>query len=246
MLTVASRNQLVIADLHCPYHSGRALEKALNTARARFGDDFDTVIAGDLFDFAELSRHPKDEREDATEVVFSTAGYVTRKIAEWVTGCVVILPGNHDRRFARKTSIPLQIDDLLAVAFKPLGIPDNVRWTNNDYLIIDHTDPARRWLIGHPRNYSQQGGYTAARIAQIRQINVITAHDHTVGQQMSVDGRWRGISCGHMTRPDAHAYKRASLSVHREWSAGFVLLADGVAECCYLGDNGALLWRETP
>lgn len=223
---------LIISDQHAPYHDAQFLEVALamGIARAkRAGVKLNVSIPGDLWDLSEISRHPKDRREAFTETVFSVAGTLLEALCVWVDGTVYITPGNHCRRLARATAIPFSMRDLLALSFQEDTWPDNIKYSNLDYMYIDHPDQAKKWLVGHPRSYSSFGGKIAAEIALIKQINVITAHDHTSGEMISKCGKFRGISCGHTSIPEAHHYKYDSLSVHREWTRGFVIVENGDA-----------------
>ena len=98
-----------------------------------------------------------------------------------------------------------------------------------DYLYLDHPDPARSWLIGHPSHYNSIGGRTAAMIADLEGRNVATAHSHIVGMQQSPSGRWIGWDLGHMTEQRQHLSVRRRLTKFARWNAGFGVIEDGYA-----------------
>lgn len=206
---------LILSDLHCPFENRPWIEYALSCAAARWPDGYGIVLAGDLYDFGELSRHNYDARPALIEREFAAAGEILRLLAG-AAERVVIMPGNHDLRFARRTGLPVLMEQLVRLAAGE--IPRNIETTNYEYVTVGS------WLIGHPQAYSKRGGQVAAQIALIRQRNVIVAHDHTVGMQVSECGRFQGWSLGHCTDQALHRYASQTLTTHRIWTNGAMLL----------------------
>lgn len=229
---LATTSALVISDLHVPYHNADLLQRAIDLKNRRFPEVDQLIIAGDLFDFASISRHPKDGREAAINDELKTAGAVLRELLRPFSRAY-ILPGNHDERLAKKLEahVPMRflIDGCLGG-----DRPDcEIITTEYDYVYLDHPEPERQWIIGHPSHYSGQGGRTPAQIAELEHRNCMTGHNHVIGLSQSPSGRYIGVDIGHMTDPHKHLYVRRRLTKYPRWSAGFAVIVDGYAHPFY-------------
>ena len=241
-LRLDNPSALVLSDLHCPYHHAAMLERAL-ALRAKVYPEVDTlIIAGDLFDFAGLSRHPQDQCEAAVTDELQVAGRVLRALLAPFARAVV-MPGNHDERLAKKLEAHIPMRFLIDGCLGSDRPACQVTTTEYDYVYVEHDDPERRWVIGHPSHYSGMGGRTPASIADLEQRNVMTAHNHVIGLSQSPSGKYIGIDIGHCTDPSQHLYVKRRLTKYPRWSAGFAFLVNGYAHPYYerFSNWGALL-----
>lgn len=229
---LADTSALVIADMHVPYHNADLLNRALDLVTRRHPQVKQVVIAGDLFDFAGISRHPHDQREAAISEELATAGKVLRALLAPFERAY-ILPGNHDERLAKKLEAHVPMRFLIDGCLGTQRPACEIVTTEYDYVYLDHSDPARQWVIGHPSHYSGQGGRTPASIADLEGRNVMTGHNHVIGLQQSPSGKWLGVDIGHMTDPRQHLYVRRRLTKFARWSAGFAVILDGYAHPYY-------------
>lgn len=223
---------LVVSDLHVPYHNADLLNRAVDLVNRRYPSVKAVVIAGDLFDFSSISRHPKDGREAAINEELQTAGEVLRTLLRPFERAY-ILPGNHDERLAKKLEAHVPMRFLVDGCLAGNRPPCEIITTEYDYVYMDHPDPARQWVIGHPSHYSGQGGKTPSGIADLEGRNVITGHNHVIGLAQSPSGKWIGLDIGHMTDPRKHLYVRRRLTKYHRWSAGFAIIVDGYATPFY-------------
>lgn len=225
---ITDPNALVVSDLHVPYHNAALLNTAVRLTVTRYPQVKQVIIAGDLFDFASISRHPKDGREAAITEELKTAGAVLRALLAPFERAYV-LPGNHDERLARKLEAHVPMRFLIDGCLGGDRPACEIVTTEYDYVYVEHDDPERRWVIGHPSHYSGQGGRTPAAIADLEGRCVMTGHNHVIGLQQSASGRYVGIDIGHMTDPSRHLYIKRRLTKFARWSAGFAVLVDGYA-----------------
>lgn len=212
---------LLIGDLHVPHHSAEMLRRAVYITRRYHPGVQTLVIGGDLFDFGSLSSHAHTGPEDDLNDSMRLAGDVLRALGQHFVK-MIILPGNHDERLARKLDKNWDFG-LLVNAALGRDWPDcEVTISEVDYLYM-----GERWLVGHPSNYSGRGGQTPADLADLWGRNVVTWHNHIVGYSQSKSGRYVGIDAGHCTVAGEHFYSTRRLSKYTRWTGGFVVLDEG-------------------
>ncbi len=214
-LTVDAERWLYCSDLHVPLHNRAYIERLMRVAR---GKNIDTlVIGGDLFDFASSSKHPATEVQASLNDTLRIAGDVLVALAG-VFARIVVLPGNHCRRIAKKLNEPLDFDALVHAALRG-RCAAQFTITSRDYVYV-----GTRWLVGHPTFYEASGAAQLARAAIKERRHVIGAHTHLVSLQYTFDARHMVIYPGHMTDPDLTPYIATgrALSRHAEWVNGFV------------------------
>lgn len=228
VLTIPRTNLLVLGDLHVPYHNTTMLRRAVYVVKRHFPHIEDIVVIGDWWDFGVISRHPKDEMQAALDEEIEVSGQVGRALLKhfkraWITN------GNHCQRMARKLDTPLHLKHLYGMAFGRDWPECEMHITDLDYLYADSPDgdPYKNWLLGHPRNYSGQGGKTPSDIAALEHRNVATGHNHIIGTSASKCGRYIGVDVGHSTEPQRHAYVRNALTKYSRWNAGFLVISNG-------------------
>lgn len=221
ILCVPFEDALVLGDLHAPYHNDTMLRRAIYVTQIHYPEVKSIIIGGDIFDFAAISSHPHTSAELNVSATLAHGAEVLRSILRYFDHCY-ICNGNHDERLSKKLDNVWGMDLLLNAAFGKDWPACDVQVTNLDYMHV-----GKNWLVGHPSNYSGQGGKTPSELAEIHQKNVICFHNHHVGMTQSKSGRFMGIDSGHMTQPALHYYRQRRLSKFTAWSAGFTILRRG-------------------
>lgn len=212
------KSALVVGDFHCPYQNIDMLERSISICKAYFPDIKTAILGGDLFDFPSISKYDQVNPAPDPDEVIASAGDVLKFIGVHF-GTVYTLLGNHDSRLSRKINRPLSHRYLIDSALgddRPIGckyIP-----SNSAYMTFG------KYMIGHPSNYSGQGGKTPSEYAEKYHSNVITFHNHVTGSASSKSGEWIGIDAGHLTLPEKHLYQELSFTKFVNWSSGFVII----------------------
>lgn len=228
-LAIPTPNVLVLSDLHCPYHNRAMLRRALQVTRRHYPHIKDVAIIGDIFNHAQISRHPKDAPEVDLNTEHNITAEVLRAILKYFDNAYICM-GNHDIRVSRKLEQPYDLAKLIYGALGGVLPACKLHVSNLSYLYVDAPAYERRWMLGHPSKYSGQGGKTPSEIADIEHVNVVCAHNHRIGRAVSRDGRWEGVDLGHMTDPTQHFYIQSSMNTFPKWSSGFAVISDGYAE----------------
>jgi hypothetical protein len=226
-LSIPTPNVLVLSDLHCPHQNALMLGRALYITQTYFPHIRDIVVAGDIFNFSKLSRHPHNGPASSIKTELKTTGAVLRALfapfdRAWVCS------GNHDEIASKKLDdefggLEFLIDGALG-ADRPAC---KVQVSELDYLMVEDEDPSKRWLLAHPSAYSGLGGKTPSELAQIYQRHTICGHNHVIGMAPSKDAKWIGIDNGHCTDPAFHYYVKRRATKYQRWSAGFTIISDG-------------------
>lgn len=222
-LIVPDDNCLLIGDLHCPYHHKLMLRRAIFVVRTYFPAVRTCIIGGDTFDFSSLSSHPHNSKEADLDETLERAADTLRFIGSYFKH-LYILNGNHDERFSKKLDKSFTLKHLFSAAFGQHWPTSETMITNYDYVRVKDT-----WIVGHPSNYSGQGGKTPADYADIYRLNVACFHNHLIGESQSKSGLNVGIDVGHMTDPEQHYYRERRMSKYTRWNSGFVVLSNGYA-----------------
>lgn len=226
-LVIKGGNALVFSDTHVPHHNKLMLRRAIYIARRYFPHIEDFAVVGDSWDFNSLSRHPKDAPQENLDEVLELGADMYRMVGDYFNRAHVC-NGNHDARIGLKLDAPFTLKRVFNSAFGEGWPTCAMNISNLDYLLLDHDDPTRRWMLGHPSHYNGAGGTTAAAIADLEGMNVATAHSHVVGMQQSKSGRHIGIDLGHMTEPNRHYYLKRRMTKYAKWTAGFLIISNGM------------------
>lgn len=213
-------NALILGDLHVPHHNSVMLERALKITAKEFPHIKTIVIGGDIFDFSSISSYSKDSVQEAINSSIRLGGDVMRALFA-PFDLSIITPGNHDQRLAKKVDANFDFELVINAAFGKNWPKSEVKISNMDYIYM-----GQNWLIGHPSNYSGQGGKTPSDLADLYQRNVITFHNHVVGYSQSRSGKYIGVDAGHSTVEDQHYYKERRLNKFVRWNSGFVVLSN--------------------
>lgn len=181
---------LVFADLHIPYQYEPMIEQAI----LRWTPDH-IVLAGDTFDFDELSQFPRDHRTVLLEDELALAGQVLYALSQ--AAPVTMLMGNHERRILRVLQTPLSFQRLVSLT----GVT-SIKALQREYLFLYDTI-----AVGHGWS-SAIAGKEAARLAEKHQRHVLLGHNHQCGVSVTkTNPPWIGASIGCSCRFESMWYQ---------------------------------------
>lgn len=215
-LTLPMDNYIISCDYHSPYHSELWINRGLAMA-----DKFKIkkhIIIGDLFDFNALKYFTVDDggpvrdfdKEIAqTDPVIKALDYFDENI---------LLCGNHERRVGMKTDSMIQARHLF-------GLYGEGVWNRKfKYSVYDKLFIGKKWMVVHPRSYSQISTSVAKRLAEKYHRNVLNAHGHFVGMTYDRSGKFLAIDLGGMFETKKIDYINLQTTTHPNWKNGFGIL----------------------
>jgi len=215
--SIPDGNYMVFSDPHAPYYDEVYLNRLMLLA-----DKFGVVKAvggGDTLDldFAKYFYDPEKGDLD-TEVIKTTPFFQALQYFDEVT----LIHGNHENRIGRMTDGKVQARHI----FKIFG--EKV-WNEKFKYIENKTrlKIGRKWLVTHPRSYSQIGGSVAVRLAEKYHRNVINAHGHFIAFRYDRSGKYQCIDLGGLFKKGKIKYISESTTTHPEWNPGFGMILDG-------------------
>lgn len=215
---------LVLNDLHIPAIDPPWLERAVAVGR-HFGIS-QCLIAGDFFNAAGISRHPKKK----TPYPFGREVRMGRECLEWLCQyfTVYLEPGNHDDWFVFDHDGQVSFTDAASMLVGSDTVRARLLVTEYDRVTV--LNAGEKWTIPHQSSYSKDGLKVGNQIAQKYQSNVIIPHQHISGKGPDIYNRYVVIDSGGMFNPYRFDYVQLKTSTRREMNQGFVTLLDGWAE----------------
>lgn len=212
----------VASDLHVPYHDDEMIARMLE----RCADDKvpTLVLAGDNFDMPYFSPFGQTDLDAKLEEDMATyRGFI--ETAFEVFQSIIILPGNHDDRYAKQLKYQSGMVGLIRHAGLGDRIEDGTLKVYNDPTIMAENDT---WLITHPSAYGRQPLVVPGLIADLYQVNVMSGHSHHWGMGRSPSGKYIVVETGGLFNPALHEYKQKKISPLRPWIRGYWVLDHGV------------------
>lgn len=212
---------LVISDLHIPLLDMRWFDRAMQTAREKGLRN--VLVAGDLLDGLPASSWPDLVPKYTESMEISQVRSVARYLSEEFDQ-VVILPGNHDRRYIKKAGAYLTFEGLLAGFMR--NLPDNVVVTEYDRVEV-HSG-GQEWVVAHQADYRKKNGAVAQGLIDKFRKNVIVPHQHFSNFHPDENGFNVGLDIGGLMWIDALAYSNITTSTSREMKNGYATIINGV------------------
>ena len=227
---------LVLADLHCPYHHGAALQAALKTAQ-----DYSVaqiVIAGDLLDLDVLSKHSKAHNIARLEAELEITGQILLYLSAFAP--VYICQGNHDARFFDKLDTQLSFQRLISAALNGRSSQNAIKTTDRDYLFIgDH------FMAGHLDKFSSTAGKNAYAAAQKFNRHVLAGHDHVTGvYKVNPSAKYMGASIGCMADSSKFWYSERRMNAMPFMQRGYAVISNSSEDDFYLFDQNHACYFE--
>lgn len=181
----------VLSDHHCPYHDEDFHRLSVQMMRDQQPERI--VIAGDLIDYASISRHKKRGGEAGLNESLQSAYDVLRSYRDACPNAdIVFLDGNHEQRMfdalesrglisvaqvqrpgddhtLLSTRHLLRLDELRVEQVFP---PDGCSYEHAEYRIPDGPSVRHGWIAG------QGAGASALKTLDKLRRNIIVAHTH--------------------------------------------------------------------
>ena len=213
---------LVIADVHAPHADIDFLREIVQRQSYRR-----IIIAGDLFDFPQLSTYPPDEPPPSLDTTLEAAGEVLRLCAAYAP--LTVFGGNHDRRFVATLKHSFSFAHLINAALAAttsLSVHPTIEASltklhpvtvcTYEYVQVGS------FLVIHGHTSHRVPGMAAAKLALSYKMPVLMGHDHVQGIahiQHAV-----GISIGMVACPNAFTYALRQLRGYPPMVQGYAVL----------------------
>ena len=252
----------VVSDHHCP-----DVDASLHACTVKAMEELkpsQIVVAGDLLDYAGVSRHKKSGREPSLNETLQSAYDVLRAYRAAVPGArIVFLDGNHEARLfsaleskglvgvatlerpggeqVLTTKHLLRLDELEVEQVFP---PDGATYEHAEYRITPDLAVRHGWIA------SQGSGSSALKTLDRLRRNVIVGHTHRASKVYHshwVDGERRTLvaaETGCMANVSEHGMGYA---VAPDWQQSFLVVqhdTDGFVLEHAEYANGVLRWRD--
>lgn len=228
IIRVKSDNFIVLGDCEIPDHDAELLEAAADIGE-KYGIK-DLVLNGDIVAVDWLSDWFKTFAVPAT--LDMELGPFERIIGEYCNRFERVFEneGNHERRLPHKVMGNISIHHLLQHRFK------NLQWTRYSYIYVASCGPNGKgddqtWLVCHQDNYSKVPFSVPLELCSINLCHVIAAHNHRLGKVRHKSGKFWAIEGGFCRDVNRTLYKVARKNRHPNWTAGFVMVLDGIPHC---------------
>lgn len=179
----------ITADWHHPLCDYALVNVFIEQARELRATNF-LVVAGDWFNVDALSSfdYKQESASLANEFLGSTAAMEAvlktfkRVYFSW---------GNHDARMHKALGYKVNFTKAMRMMFEDLdtALLERIQFSNLDHLLID-TPVRGRYLVAHPKTYSQTPLSTAIRLAGKHLSHVLTGHSHHTALGYDRSGRF--------------------------------------------------------
>lgn len=225
----------IIGDLHAPFTHLPTVERMLAVARRYMPKPRKLVLAGDIFNFDTFSHYPAVVNSPTFGAERNYLKKMFEKFLE-VFDEIWWFMGNHDRRAQKFTEGALDATDLLSLV---VDNKSKVQISNYGYCNI--LSGGANWRITHPRNYSRQPLNVAGKLADLKNTNVISFHEHHLGKSYSAGGHVV-VNGGCAVDASKLAYVILDDGLSPQMQNGFVTLRDGYAQ--EWGDENYTDWSK--
>ena len=218
-LTLPDDNYMISCDEHAPYHSELWINRKL--AIAHKFKVTNNIQIGDTLDFDFIKKHPLldgETRKTLDEEFLEAAPSIKALLyfkKNW------LMRGNHEFRVSRYTNSLIQAKHL----YRIFG---EAKW-NTDFIYSDYDklNIGKKWLLLHPKSYSQVSTSVSKKMAEKFHMCVINTHGHLVGMTYDRSGKFLVIDLGCMLDKRKIGYINLQTTTHPTWINGFGMLLDG-------------------
>lgn len=215
-LTLPMDDYMVTCDQHSPYHSELWMNRVLLIAE-RFKIR-KQIIAGDFYDMSAVSifltEEPKDvDKEVAeTEPAFKMVDYFDKNY---------FIQGNHERRIGNFTEGTLRARHMYKI-FGMNRYDSKIVYSEYDKIAIED-----KYLIMHPKSYSQISTAVGKRMAEKYHCHILNAHGHFSGVTYDRSGRYLCVDLGGLFDTSKIEYTSIKTTTHPTWNNGFGMIRNG-------------------
>ncbi|MFA5378620.1 MAG: hypothetical protein WC455_22895 [Dehalococcoidia bacterium] len=215
-MTIPMDDYIVSCDHHAPYHSELWCNRLLAVAE-RFKIR-KHIIAGDLYDFNFASKFPAEERKDIdkegedSKSILNIVAYFDKNY---------FIQGNHERRAGIFTEGMIRARHIFTLYGQDVYAKKIV------YSLYDRIWIEDKYLIMHPKSYSQISTAVGKRMAEKFHAHILNAHGHFVGLTYDRSGKYMCVDLGGLFDPAKIEYCSLRTSTHPVWNPGFAMIKGG-------------------
>ena len=218
-LTLPDDNYMISCDEHAPYHSEVWINRKLAIA-----DKFKikkNIQIGDTLDFDFIKKHPilDGEAKTSLDKEFIQSAPSIKALLYFEEN--YLLRGNHEWRVSRYTNSLIQAKHLHKIFGEDVW---NSSFKYSDY---DKMNIGKKWMVVHPKSYSQVATSVAKRLAEKFHRNVINSHGHLIGSTYDRSGKFLCVDLGGMFEKSKVSYINLQTTTHPVWKNGFAMLYNG-------------------
>lgn len=207
------------------------------------------IIAGDTIsgDAEAFTTWPKITVHSNT-MSFADEFALLRKIlqsyANWFTGGIYIISGNHDERIQKTSRGELNLGFILDYA-----VPE-VKYSLYRYMYLTSPRRQKSWKISHPRNYSRVSLGLAQKLAandpgperKGTPVGAIIAHTHHGSDGFTLNGMNTAHGLGCMRDPAKTEYLSLGDATNPRWNQGFMMIRRGYTYSLWKDHSDWEIW----
>ena len=215
-LTIPMDDYIISCDYHAPYYSEAWVNRIFMIA-----DRFKIrkhIIAGDLYDFNFMSKFPSEEKKDLDKEI-EDSGQIY-KILDYFDKTYLI-QGNHERRIGNMTEGRVMSRHL----FKAFG--HEKYEAKIVYSFYDRIQIEDKYMILHPKSYSQISTAVSKRMAEKFNLHILNAHGHFCGLTYDRSGKYMCVDLGGCFDISKIEYCTMRTTSHPFWNNGFGMIRNG-------------------
>jgi hypothetical protein len=215
-LTIPMDDYMVSCDQHSPYHSELWMNRLLMIA-----EKFKVrkhIIAGDFYDMNAVSKFLTEEPKDIdkevkeTDPAFKMVDYFDKNY---------FIQGNHERRIGSFTEGTLRARHMYKV-FGMDKYDNKIVYSEYDKIAIED-----KYLIMHPKSYSQVSTAVGKRMAEKYHMHILNAHGHFSGVTFDRSGKYLCVDLGGLFDTHKVEYTSIKTTTHPCWNNGFGMIRNG-------------------
>lgn len=189
---------LVLADVHVPYQDAAWLDRVIALARAWSVKR--TILAGDFYDFHELSNFEVRSGHTLDQELAAGAD-VLRDLLGSMEHIDYFL-GNHEARAGKVMKWKYSLRDLVQNECIPYELRPHVTVHDSYRAYVNADRDGPHWMLEHPKYHGKE---VASKLAVRWNVNVAVAHLHHSSITHEPSGRHYGVrigaSCDHDLMP---------------------------------------------
>jgi hypothetical protein len=214
---------MIVGDVRIPFTKWEFALRAAEVAKRKLDPPRRLLVAGDWWDFGNYSVFDDivppptwGQERDAGKLLAQVWGETFQEIR--------FLMGNHERRKERRLDGNQDDEDI----FSPLAsVVKDIKSSNHGFCYV--ISGGQKWLITHPKQYSQKPLSVVNDLALKFSCNVVGWHEHHFGITWAKYGPWVVVNGGGLFDDEKFAYVQIDQNTRPKMRRGFVLLKGGVA-----------------
>lgn len=172
------RRILILSDIHSPFHSKTALQKAINYGIKNKADCI--ILNGDIVDFNQVSKYYKNPDDPNFQKELDTTIKILKHLRKvFKNKMIIYLEGNHEERLLKYLEKVPALQKVEALKIPKLLKLDklNIKYIDNKRNIL-----AGKMLISHGDNIKASGLSPARSTLLKNMCNIVFGHLHRIDE----------------------------------------------------------------